>query len=102
MVSILFISSALGLLAILSSVQAKTCTVSTSDYAATSIANAFNATHNAQSLILVTGLKDANVQFYGTLNLPAYNTKFEGSTTFFIHWEGAGIGAINGLVRCQE
>jgi polygalacturonase len=115
MVSIPSISSALALFAFLSSAQALTCTVKTGGDASVNIANAFNAcknggtvvftkgaTYNANGLINVTGLKNVNVQFYGTLNLPAYNTKFQGATAFFkiggdnIHWEGAGIGAING------
>lgn len=115
MVSIPSISTSLGLLALLASVQAKTCNVKTGGDDAVNIINAFKdcnnggtvvfnkgTTYNAKSLIEVKGLKNVNVQFYGTLNLPAYNTKFEGATAFFkiagdnIHWEGAGVGAING------
>jgi galacturan 1,4-alpha-galacturonidase len=112
MVYIPSLSAAFAFLALATSVQAATCTAKhgTSDDSLT-IAEAFNscknggtvvftkgATYNLKTLINISGLKNVNVQFYGTVNLPALNTKYEGATAFFkiagdnIHWDGAGVG----------
>lgn len=106
------LSAAFAFLALATSVQAATCTAKhgTSDDSLT-IAEAFKscknggtvvftkgATYNLKTLINISGLKNVNVQFYGTVNLPALNTKYEGATAFFkiagdnIHWDGAGVG----------
>ncbi|KAF1796673.1 glycoside hydrolase family 28 protein [Mucor lusitanicus] len=118
MVYIPSLSAALAFITLATSVQAasKTCTAKsgTSDDAV-SIAEAFNscksggtvvftkgATYNLKTLINISGLKNVNVQFYGKVNLPALNTKYEGATAFFkiagdnIHWDGAGIGEFVG------
>ncbi|CAO0794790.1 unnamed protein product [Mucor circinelloides] len=118
MVYIPSIASSLTLLTLAASFAqaATTCTVAkdASDDA-TTITAAFNAcknggtvvftkgqTYNLKSLVSVTGLKNVNVQFYGTVNLPAYNTKFDGQSSYFfikgdnIKWDGKNIGSFVG------
>lgn len=118
MVYIPSIASSLTLLTLAASFAqaATTCTVAkdASDDA-TTITAAFNAcknggtvvftkgqTYNLKSLVSVTGLKNVNVQFYGTVNLPAYNTKFDGQSSYFfikgdnIKWDGKNVGSFVG------
>ncbi|KAG2208446.1 hypothetical protein INT47_010142 [Mucor saturninus] len=55
-----------------------------------------------KSLINVINLKNVNVQFFGNLVLPNYNTKFNGGGAFLeirgdnINFDGAGIGTVVG------
>ncbi|OBZ88758.1 Exopolygalacturonase rpg16 [Choanephora cucurbitarum] len=116
MVYIPSLTSSLALITVLASAaQAATCTVSTSGNVANNIVTAFNncknggtvvfskgATYNLNDLVTVQGLNNVNVQFYGTLNLPAYNTKFNGKSAFLIikgtkvNFDGGNVGVING------
>lgn len=114
MVYIPSICSSLALLTLAASYAqaATTCTVAkSSSDDATTITAAFNAcknggtvvfpkgqTYNLKSLVSVSGLNNVNVQFYSTVNLPAYNTKFDGQSSYFfikgnnIKWDGQGVG----------
>ncbi|KAI8352819.1 pectin lyase fold/virulence factor [Choanephora cucurbitarum] len=116
MVYIPSLTSSLALITVLASAaQAATCTVSTSGDVANNIVTAFNncknggtvvfskgATYNLNDLVVVEGLNNVNVQFYGTLNLPAYDTKFNGKSAFItikgtkVNFDGGSIGVING------
>ncbi|KAI8367743.1 pectin lyase fold/virulence factor [Blakeslea trispora] len=116
MVYIPSLTSSLALITVLASAaQAATCTVSTSGDVAKNIVSAFNncksggtvvfskgATYNLNDMVVVEGLNNVNVQFYGTLNLPAYNTKFNGQSAFFtikgnkVNFDGGNSGVING------
>ncbi|KAI8364867.1 pectin lyase fold/virulence factor [Choanephora cucurbitarum] len=109
-------TASLAIITFLSSTAyAATCTVATGGDAATAITNAFNscknggtvvftkgATYNLNSMVEVTGLKNTIVQFYGTINFPDYNTKYNGQSAYIslkgdqIHWDGANVGTING------
>ncbi|GAN05773.1 exopolygalacturonase precursor [Mucor ambiguus] len=118
MVYIPSIASSLALLTLAASFAqaATTCTVAKdAKDDATTITAAFNAcknggtvvftkgqTYNLKSLVSISGLKNVNVQFYGTVNLPAYNTKFDGESSYFfikgdnIHWDGKNLGSFVG------
>ncbi|KAI8341602.1 pectin lyase fold/virulence factor [Choanephora cucurbitarum] len=117
MVYIPSLSSSLALITVLASAAqaATTCTVATGGDAAKSIASAFEAcknggtvvftkgaTYNLQSLVEVQNLKNVNVQFYGTINLPGFNSKHAGENSYFrikgdgIHWDGGKVGTFNG------
>lgn len=113
----LITKSVFALLAYISVAQAATCTVaSTSGGDDTpNIVAAFNkcnnggtvsfakgTTYNMKSVVTLTGLKDVTVSFQGTVNLPAYDTKFEDEKAFFylagdnIQWSGSGTFNGNG------
>ncbi|KAI8372481.1 pectin lyase fold/virulence factor [Blakeslea trispora] len=117
MVYIPSLSSSLALITVLASAAqaATTCTVSTGGDAAKSIASAFEAcknggtvvftkgaTYNLKSLVDVSNLKNVKVQFYGTVNLPGFNSKHAGQNSYFrikgdnIHWDGGNTGTFNG------
>ncbi|RCI04614.1 hypothetical protein CU098_012826 [Rhizopus stolonifer] len=111
------LSASLALITVLASAAqaATTCTVATGGDAADAITAAFTscksggtvvftkgATYNLNSLVEVTGIKNVNVQFYGTLNLPAYDTKYNDQKSYFlikgdnIRFDGGNVGTING------
>ncbi|RCI06679.1 hypothetical protein CU098_013794, partial [Rhizopus stolonifer] len=94
----------------------KTCTVakSSTDDALT-IVDAFKTcasggnvvftkgtTYTLKTFVKVTGLKDVNVQFYGTVKLPEFNTKYKNTDAYFriegsnINWDGGRVGTFQG------
>ncbi|OBZ83117.1 Exopolygalacturonase rpg16 [Choanephora cucurbitarum] len=116
MVYVPSLTSAFALLTVLAtSAQAATCTVSNKGNVANNIVSAFNncknggtvvftkgVTYNLNDLVQVQGLKNVNVHFYGTLNLPDYNTKYNGKSAYFIikgdkiNFDGGNTGVFNG------
>ncbi|OBZ90404.1 Exopolygalacturonase rpg16 [Choanephora cucurbitarum] len=116
MVYVPSISSALAIVTVLASAaQAATCVVSNSGNVANNIVSAFSncknggtvvfskgTTYNLNDLVTVQGLNGVNVQFYGTLNLPAYSSKFKNQSAYLIikgqkiKFDGGNTGVING------